>query len=254
MKTVQTQMIWLFCGFFLIYTTITTAQNAQAYAIHLDYVYPSKVVSYETLAKKLAGLAKENKEESGWLTFVTDDYRYHYMTAIENMADMDKDFMPNVRKTLGNEKYGELFNEFDNYYDHHTDYILNLSANLSYMPEGLTLTPEGKNYRRQAKFYFKPRDRAKVVEIFKSYKELYAKKGSKMHYRIYLSGFGNDESYVMASFAAQNALDYAKMASERNQLLGDENNNLYNELEKYITKVERISGNIRMDLSYIPAK
>jgi len=253
MRTIK-KLLTLICGFFLICITTATAQDAQTYWFHVDYVYPSKVASYEAVAKNLADLAKENQEERGWATFAADDYRYFYISPIAGMEDLGKNPFPKISEKLGEEKFGEIFREFDNHYDKHNDFLLSLSSTLSYMPDGITITPEGKNYRRNTLYYFKPKDMAKVIEIAKAFKELYTEKGSKIHYRIYLSGFGNPESYLMVAIAAENAAEYAKMAAENTALLGEEGKKLFAELQSHLMKVERMSGNMRPDLSYSPEK
>jgi len=254
MKTIKKQLTFLFCWVFLICTTTITAQNFQTYWFHVDYVYPSKVDSYEATSKKLVDLAKENQEEKGWVTFVSDDYRYFSIAPIAGMEDLGKNPFPKISDKLGDEKFGEIFSEFDNHYDKHTDFLLNLSSTLSYMPDGMTITPEGKNYRRNTLYYFKPEDRAQVIETARAFTELYTQKGSKMHYRVYLSGFGNAESYLMVAIAAENLEDYAKMSTKNSALLGEEAKKPFAQLQSILMKVERMSGNMRPDLSYSPPK
>lgn len=254
MKTITTQFTLLFCGLFLICSSTVTAQNTQTYWFHVDYVYPSKVASYEAVSKKLVDLAEKNQEEKGWSTFVSDDYRYFSITPIAGMEDLGKNPFPKISEKLGDEKFGEIFSEFDNHYDKHSDFLLNLSSTLSYMPDGMTITPEGKNYRRNTLYYFKPEDRAKVIETASVFKELYTQKGSKLHYRVYLSGFGNAESYLMVAIAAANLEDYAKMSTANSTLLGEEAKKPFAQLQSILMKVERISGNMRPDLSYSAPK
>lgn len=254
MRTIKKQLTLLFCGLLLICITTATAQNAQTYWFHVDYVYPSKIASYEAVAKNLVDLAKENQEERGWAAFAADDYRYFSIAPIAGMEDLGKNPFPKIAEKLGDEKFGELFREFDEYYDKHSDFLLSLSNTLSYMPDGMTIMPEGKNYRRNTLYYFKPKDRAKVIETAKAFKELYTNKGSKMHYRVYLSGFGTPESYLMVAIAAENLEDYAKMAAENSALLGDEGKKLFTQLQSLLMKLEQMSGNMRPDLSYSPEK
>ncbi|MDT8347056.1 MAG: hypothetical protein RQ756_04585, partial [Flavobacteriaceae bacterium] len=120
----------------IVSTTLLTAQN-QLYSIHVDHVYPSSSDAYEKIAKKLADLAKENQEEKGWNILWTYDNRVVSISPIGGMEDLSAEFMPKTRAKIGNDKFSEIFQEFDKYYDTHNDYLILLAGNLSYMPDGL---------------------------------------------------------------------------------------------------------------------
>tara|TARA_R110002072_G_scaffold43558_1_gene122171 strand:- start:15010 stop:15768 length:759 start_codon:yes stop_codon:yes gene_type:complete len=237
----------------LLSTSFLSAQN-QFYRIHVDHIYPSSSDAYEKVSKNLADLAKENQEEDGWNVLWTNDNRVISISPVSGWEDLGKEFMPKTRAKIGDDKFGEIFSEFDKHYDHHNDYLLILSGNLSYMPNGMNTTPEGKNYRNNLVMYHKARDRQKIAEIAGKFKELYTKKGSKLHYRVYFSGFGNEESYIMVARAAESALEFEKQAEANRQLLGEEGMKLWNELSQYITKLEHTVGNMQPELSYSPAK
>ncbi len=237
----------------LISTAFLNAQN-QFYRIHVDHVYPSSSEAYEKVSERLATLAKENQEEEGWNVLWTNDNRVISISPVSGWEDLGKDFMPKTRAKIGDDKFAEIFSEFDKHYDHHNDYIITLNNNLSYMPDGMTTTPEGKNYRKNQLMYYKARDHEKVTEIAKKFKELYSKNGSNSHYRVYFSGFGNPESYVMVASAAESPLEYEKLAEANRKLLGEDAGKLWKELAQYITKTEVMEGNMRPDLSYNPSK
>ncbi|MEX0997338.1 MAG: hypothetical protein WDZ45_09850 [Flavobacteriaceae bacterium] len=237
----------------LISTAFLNAQN-QFYRIHVDHVYPSSSEAYEKVSKRLATLAKENQEEDGWNVMWTTDNRVISIDPVSGWEDLGKEFMPKTRAKIGDEKFAEIFSEFDKHYDHHNDYTLILSGDLSYMPDGMTTTPANKNYRKNMVMYHKARDRQKVAEIAEKFKDLYAKKGSKSHYRVYFSGFGNPEAYIMVASAAENALEQAKQADANNKLLGEDAKKLWDELSQYITKIEYLEGNMMPELSYNPSK
>jgi hypothetical protein len=232
----------------LLSTSFLSAQN-QFYRIHVDHVYPSSSDSYEKIAKRLADLAKENQEEDGWNVLWTNDNRVISISPVSGWEDLGKEFMPKTRAKIGDDKFAEIFNEFDNHYDNHNDYILILSGNLSYMPDGMTTTPEGQNYRKNLVMYHKARDRQKIAEIAAKFKELYTKKGSKSHYRLYFSGFGNTESYILVSNSAASPLEFEKQSEENRKLLGEDSRKLWDELMQYVTKIEYTEGNMVPDLS-----
>jgi hypothetical protein len=231
---------------------LALSQNNQLYRIHVDHVYPSSSEDYEKISKKLADLAKENQEEEGWNVLWTNDNRVISISPIDGWANMADDFMPKTRAKIGDDKFAEIFNDFDKHYDNHNDYILILSGGLSYMPDGLTTTPEGQNYRKNLVMYHKARDRQKIAEIAAKFKELYTQKGSKSHYRLYFSGFGNTESYILVSNAAASPLEFEKQSEENRKLLGEDSRKLWDELMQYVTKIEYTEGYMQPDLSYNP--
>ncbi len=237
----------------LISTNFIIAQN-QHYRIHVDHVYPSSSDAYEKISKKLADLAKENQEEDSWNVLWTNDNKVISIAPVAGWEDLGKEFMPKTRAKLGDEKFREIFQEFDKHYDYHNDYIITLNNELSYMPDGMTTTPKGKDFRKNTLMYFKARDLEKVTEIAGKFKELYTKKGSKSHYRVYFSGFGNPESYIMVASAAENALEHAKQADANNKLLGEDSKALWDELTRYVTRIEHMEGNMVPGLSYSPVK
>tara|TARA_R110000850_G_scaffold147130_1_gene269301 strand:- start:12650 stop:13408 length:759 start_codon:yes stop_codon:yes gene_type:complete len=234
-------------------TSFLSAQN-QFYRIHVDHIYPSSSDAYEKVSKRLADLAKENQEEDIWNVLWTNDNRVISISPVSGWEDLGKEFMPKTRAKLGDDKFAEIFSEFDKHYDNHNDYIIILSNNLSYMPDGMTTTPEGENYRKNMVLFHKARDRQKIAEIATKFKELYAKKGSKSHYRVYFSGFGNPESYIMVANAAASPLEFEKQSDENRKLLGEDSKKLWDELMQYVTKIEYTEGHMQPELSYSPAK
>ncbi|MDP2162522.1 MAG: hypothetical protein Q8K02_18720 [Flavobacterium sp.] len=240
--------------FFLFSLSITFAQNSQRYRVHVDNVIPSKVNDYEVLAKKLADLAAENKEEKGWNMFVTDDHKYHAISPLNSMSELSLNPYANTLEKMGGDAFIKIFEKFDECYPSHGDYLLNLITTLSHMPVGMTNLIDGKDYRVNYLYYYEPKHSDKILELAESFKKLYESKGSKLHYRVYLSGFGNSESYLLVSFASENAEDFKKLVENSNKLLGEERIKLNDELEKYTFKIETRRGTMRRDLSYIPNK
>jgi len=238
----------------LVSTAFLSAQNVQHYRVHVDHVYPSNSEAYEKISERLANLAEENQEEDSWNVLWTNDNKVFSITPVSGWEDLGKEFLPKTRAKIGDEKLGEIFQEFDKHYDDHQDYIITLSNNHSYMPDGMTTTPAGKNYRKNMVMFHKARDQEKVAEIAEKFKNLYTEKGSKSHYRVYFSGFGNEESYIMVASAASSAMEFEKQAEENRKLLGKDSKKLWDELMQYVTKIEYTEGNMMPALSYVPTK
>jgi hypothetical protein len=235
--------------------TIATAQEApQMYAVHLDHVKPAKVGEYEALGKQLITQSKTHGSNYGWLALVTDQFDYYYVSPINNMAQLDGNPFASLEKKMGSGELKKLFDKMDQCYDDHVNYTISLDKELSYAPNGLTQTPEGQPFRKNTLYYIAPKNYAAAEQLAKDFKALYTKKGSKVNYRLYRSGFGADGTYFMVAVAAKNATEYEKMAAENNQLLGEEGRKLVNRLMGLISKTNSLTGVIRSDLSYSPMK
>jgi hypothetical protein len=122
------------------------------------------------------------------------------------------------------------------------------------MPEGITQTPEGEDYRKFFYFHITPSNRAMVKKTMEAITNLFSSKGSKFYYRVYKSGFGTRGEFYMVAAAAKNPTDYSEKVAANNELLGDEWPKLYGELRSHLLKYEVFSGRMRPDMAYSPSE
>lgn len=231
------------------------ASSSQAFWVHEDVVKPSKAADYEAICKELSdNLRKHNIQELSTIVTNTEDDRYLWVSPIANMADIDKPIFKTLREKMGKESFSNLFNRMDECYDVEQDYILHLDKSLSYMPEGITQTPEGEDYRKFFYFHITPSNRAMVKKTMEAITNLFASKGSKFYYRVYKSGFGTRGEFYMVAAAAKNPSDYSAKVIANNELLGDEWPKLYGELRSHLMKFEVVSGRMRPDMAYSPSE
>ena len=227
-------------------------KEMKAFWVHEDRVKPSMMAEYEATCKELIEHCKAaDLKDNDWITLATSDFRYSYVGPINSMADLDKNPFEAVYAKVGKEKMDDLWARMDKCYDDHVNYILNLDPSISYQPGGINQMPEGLNYRKNTVYYVSPGNYQAANEIAKKFKELYTKKGSKMHYRVYRSGFGTDGTYFMVAIAAENPAAYETMAYENQKLLGEEGAKLNQELLKILSKTETMEGWMRADLSFV---
>lgn len=240
---------------FLLSQNIANAQDDkfQAYWVHEDEVKPSMVTEYEKAVKELiVNCKKHDVQSTKWITTTTEDNRYLYVMAIENMADLDKKIFKSLEEKMGKENFGSLMTSLDKCLDKRGDYILYLDKEKSYMPQGITQTPEGKNYRKFLYYHVTPENYRMFLEKGNAIKTLFKKKESKVYYRIYRSGFGTMGNFVMVAIAAKSAGDFEQMTKANMELLGEESQKAFSELLKYTSKYENFSGRMRPDLAYSP--
>jgi hypothetical protein len=184
-------------------------ETSQAFWVHEDPVYPSKVADYEDYCQTLAQKCIQyGVQAAKWFTISTDDLRYFHVSEIQNMADLDKSRFSVLQDKMGEDDFNSLFNDFDECYDTHLDYIIHLDKELSYMPGGIEVLEEGMNYRRLDFYYVTPQNFEKIIDIAKEFKELFEKKKSKEYFRVYRSGFGAQGQFLLVATSARNAEAY----------------------------------------------
>lgn len=229
----------------------TTAQN-QTFWIHADQVKPAKQADYEKVTKDFVEACKTHDvKNADWTTARISDGTYLSITPIANMADLDKNPLAPLMEKMGEEDFRNIFTRFNECYDKHGDYIVTLISDLSYMPDGLTLSTPGQDYRKWHFLYVTPSNsQAKIKEI----QDLYVQKGAKEHYRIYHSGFGTMGEYYLAVISAKDEQDYAKTSEENEVLLGDEGEKLFSEMFALLHRYEVKTGAMRPDLGYTAKK
>ena len=236
----------------LIASIITYAQDM--YVVQENVVKLSKVKEYETLLKEFITLTKKhNIQDVSWLTLSTDNSHYSYVSPIKNMAALDKEsYGAKLAAKAGKDVVNKLYKRAYNCLDAELSYIVHLDKELTYMPNGFTQTPAGKNYRKQHFLYVSPENRAIVKEKMKAVKALFERKGSKEYYRVYRSGFGTAGEYYLVAIAAVDELDYARQSKENDTLLGEEGKKVLSDLFSSLLKYEVVLGNIRPEFGYSP--
>jgi hypothetical protein len=245
----------LLAAILMVFPLTTNAQEEsknQAYVFHTDPVHLSNLSEYENVAKNLVEECNKHKAKSGWAAFKMNGSNYVYVSPIKNMAELDKNSFSDLQEKMGNEAFGKLFEKFNQHYDSHSDYVMILDKDLSYMPSGINITPEGLNYRYNTLYYVAPKNYGKAVQIAKEFKKLYAEKGSKEYYRVYHSGFGTAGNYLMVARAAKNAAEFEASRDENNNLIGEDGSELYKKLLALLLKTEIMTGYMMPELSYFP--
>jgi len=254
----KTFKIAILIALFVLPSTFSFAQDkseTKSFWVHEDFVKLSKTVEYEKISKELIDhLNKHNIQDEKWITASTSDNRYLYIGALDKMADLDRPLFGTLAEKAGKEVLGDLFGRMDKCYSKHTDYIIHLENDLSYMPAGMTMTPEGQDFREFHYLYHSPANGSKMKEHLKAIKKMFVDKGSKVHYRVYRSGFGAAGSFYMVAVAAKNQLDMAQKGAENDKLFGEEGQKAFAAMRSDLAKYKKYEGMMRPDLGYSPKK
>lgn len=252
MKSIKTIYSAVLMALLLSISVQAQSDRYQMYVVHEDQVKEGMMEKHHESDKTLIKAAKDNNlKNMSWITFVAEDNRVMYLTPIANMAELDKNPFDELEDKMGEEAYNNIFESYTDTYTKHGDYILRLDKELSYMPNGITQTPEGENYRELTYYYIPPGMAEKAEELAKSVKKMYQEKNSKIHYRLYKSGFGNMGYYYMVAVAAESPEEMEKKRNENDDLLGDEGKALFDEIENTGTEMKTVTGYIMPELSYV---
>jgi len=256
MKTAKAT--WLPVILSMLFLGNSLAQNTekfQAYHVHEDQVKPSMIVPYEKAATALVDKMKAyNIQSTRWLASRTDDFKYLYLTPIKNMADLDKRPFSSIREKMGADDFGTLMSGFGPCYDQHGDYVIYMDKELTYMPNGITQTPEGENFRKFYYLHFAARDASQMRTAMKAVKSMFEAKKSTLYYRVYRSGFGTMGSYYMVAISSKDPIEMEQKGADNDKLLGKEAAAVFAQIYGLSLKFEEHTATIRPDLGYMPSK
>ncbi|TNJ41715.1 hypothetical protein KFZ70_12840 [Tamlana fucoidanivorans] len=247
MKTIKNAIVLtlLFC----LVVNFSFAQ--QMFRVHQDNVRPSSFMEYEKVAKKFRDACIKYNVDVTWFAASTNDFKYIYVSPIENFAELDERPFAEMAEAMGDD-FSDMFKEFDKHYDSHGTYILVKDSELSYMPEGVENAPSNENYRTWIYMYYKPEHAKDIREGMKAVKQMFKDKGSTRYYRVYRDGLGQTESYYLVSLSAENEIDSAKKDTANRETLGPDRWDTFNKVMKYVTRTEEYTGRMRPDMDYAP--
>ncbi len=231
---------------------IAFAQEEQPtmFVVHTDYVNFDKMAQYEDLAKQLKDKCTEHAIDMDWLTVTSEDGRYMYVSAIENMAELDKNPMEPLYEKMGKEAAGELFGKMDECYDKHGNEIVHFVPELSHNPEGYS--SEGMNFREYHFLYYPPRHSQAMYEAMQGVKKMFEDKGIKNAYSVYHSGFGSEESYYMVSISGSDSVEIAQNGKSNDEAFGEEGQAVFYQVIQLTSRYDQVQARVRPDLSYSP--
>ena len=226
--------------------------SQQMFAIHEDRVYPGAIAQYEKTSKDLiANMKKHSVTGADFLTLMLDDFRYIYISPVENMAALDKNPFAALDEKMGKEAAQKMWAGFEKCYDEHGDYMITLDAELSYQPSGINNNPEGEYYRTLDYWYVTEANESALREVAKSIKKLYADAGSDFYYRVYRSGFGTMGPFYMVASAAKSPQALQDKQDRVAKATGEKRQMLLSKALGLTRKYETMNGWIRPDLSYM---
>jgi hypothetical protein len=255
MRTLQINLLITLLLLPFAFLQAQDASKSQMYWVHEDVVKPAMVSDYETICKELtSNLKKHNIQEMNAIVANISDNRYLWVSPIASMSDINYTAFNTLSEKMGADKMSALFDKMDKCYDIEQNYIIHLDKELSYMPDGITQTPEGEEYRKFHYYHYIPGNSEVVNKKITAIRNLFEQKDSKLNYRVYRSGFGTRGAFYMVAVAAKDAVDYANKIAANNELMGEEWQNTYADFMGSLEKYEAFVGRMRPDMGYSPTK
>lgn len=247
-KGVYFQLVALFV------TCSIWAQDNQPtmFTVHTDNVKFNKIMQYEEAAKELkSNFEKHNINDVSWTALSIEDGRYVYVSAIENMAELDKNIMAGLYEKMGEKAADAMFEKMDECYDSHSNSIVHYLPKMSYHPESEG-SMEGKNHREYHFLYYAPKNAKAMKEGMMEIHDMFKNRNIKNGYSVYHSGFGSPESYYMVSISAKDGLEIAQNGKLNDETFTEEDQAKFFEVIQLTTRYDKVEGRLRPDLSYYP--
>jgi len=216
---------------------------------------PSMISKYEEAVKGLVAKLKEHEVTSvSFLCAASDNFRYSYIVARENMAALDDVFFKELQDKMGNEQMTAMWELFDGTTESNRDFMLRLRPDLSYKPEVDNIGSEETPFRHFDYLYFQSGKGEEAMEILKEWTVLCQGKNVPMAYRTYIGGLGAELPSVILVKWARDEIEYYTKRQETRELLGEEGNALWQKTLAIMKRFEHNNGRMRLDLSYVPAE
>ena len=229
--------------------------QGQLFIIHEDVVKPSMVGKYEEATKSVIAKLKANNMTSiSYRMAVTDDFHYHWVSEIENLAALDENPWQELEKKIGEDEMKAVWDGYDETEDMHHTFLVRLRPDLSYTPENAGGDSEGMNFRHWDWYYIEPGKGAEARAIAKEWHDLYTKKNIPTGYRIYTGGLGAEVPLYVVIQSAKNAADFEARNAKVNELLGEDAQDLMQRTMAITRKFDTKTGWMRPDLSYTPSE
>lgn len=191
---------------------------------------------YEATTRKLVeGLQKHRMEKVQFFVIKRKDLRYLYFIPTGSIASRREKSWGQLRPKMPTE-YQKISEDFRKCFDSHGNYMVQLHKNLSYKSN-----LEGR-YRQMIYLYVAPRHTNNFLDLAKEIRNIFAVKELDFGYRLYQSGFGNQENFFLVELSSADA--ESRVASL------EEFKEVRNKLIDVILRIESIEGVLRPDLSF----
>jgi hypothetical protein len=257
MKKLTLGVLSLFVSvcFFASASAQDSTMKPQLFYLHEEVVPVYMADQYEKTSREFVQVFKDTKLSIPFYASQRDDYHYYYLAPLTNYASIDTlvaAFDKFTKAIADNAADQKLMEDNNDAIEYSQDLVLSRSANLSYHPEGSNMNDTTMKFIHWDFYTIKSGDMDKIIALGKKYKDLCMQKGIKTPYSIWFVAVGPNNNLIIQTRVAKSAEDFYETAKQDDAALGEEGNNIYNQMVPYIVKFTHLNGTIRPDLSYIP--
>jgi hypothetical protein len=229
-------------------------KKAQAYFVVDVLVKPSMISKYEAAVKLMVSLYSQHNTPYPFYAFLADDMKYHFLSPVENLADVDKMFKfdMELEKKMGEEKMKEIEELGAGAYEYAHTYMIYHRPDLSYTPQNPRLKSQEANFRHLIYYYIRPDKEKEFQEILKKFVSQPKLKSINDGYDIYFGGIGMNTPACLIALSGKSAADFETHYEKIWGILGDEAMMMVQELVGMARGLDIKTAWFRPDLSYIP--
>ncbi len=249
----------LFAIAFIAFSKSALAQDApkdQLWVVHEEVAKIDMLQQYIKSSKEWAALMHEGGLDLTFYASERNDLHFYYVGQIANYAGIDaiyEKFQKAMDKT-NKEKFNSMMEANNASIESTREFVVRWSAALSYVPKAPRLKEGEANFAHWHFVHYKPEDRDKVMGVLKEWKAVFEKNNYPDGYGIFLMELGGDSNEFVVYKTAKSAVEYYKNEADKTKEMKDEENMLYGKVLPYLVSTKEITGWLRPDLSYIPAK
>jgi hypothetical protein len=225
----------------------------QGYLIWEDVVYPSEAVAYENMTRKQMELYTDQNFPHKIDVYNTTDFTYYWVVKADNYAFIDTLYMDfNDLYRNAPDRVNEIREGFAGTHESTRSWTCYSDAELSFQPTGQEGTTEEGPYLFMGFCYPLKGMMEEAREAMKGFVRVASAKGAKLGWDTYIGDLGVDAPMFFWSSSAKDPVEFYSLNSADFDIMGEEADELWNDLRNVMRKYEEKQGWYREDLSYDP--
>ena len=217
----------LLCALVLGGTADVSAQGPTGpmFVIHQEIVSPGKVAEYEAGSKAFIAMIQQHRAtmpDFSYDAIMGEDFVYTFIAPIKDMGGMDaigQQF--GAMAQAGGAKWAELMARNDENIEYYSEWVASLAPDVSYYPANPRIKQEEAKFNNYDFYYLKSGKGPDAMAIAKDYKELFASKGIRNGYQIFVALTGSELPLLVVQSGAKSPADFAASLEADQAALGD---------------------------------
>ena len=229
----------------------------QLFYIHEEVAKISKIDQYNSTSKEFAQMMMDSKLDVPFIrASQTDDLTFYYLVPLNNYGDIDKmsaafnDMMSKGDK----DKMNKMMKENAESIASVRELVFKRSGSLSYEGQDQGLDWSKSNFIHWDYYTVMSGKMKEMLALGAKYKKLSEDKKIPTPYTVWLADMGENDNLIVVTTAAKDAVSFYQQMEKDNAALGQDGENLWNQMQLLLTHFEHKNGHSRPDLSYMKSK